>query len=535
MAEDMGDGKKHILTVDFGTQSVRVAVFDDEGNALAMEKEAYSPAYYSSQPNYAEQDPNVYYDCLCACTQRLVKKNPDLIKSVSGITETCFRDSAVLLDKDRKVVRPMILWLDQRMAECKKKLPLRHRILFALVGKTDAINFNRKRCVANWIQENEPDVWAKVDKYIPVSTYFIYRLTGELKDSASSAVGHYPMDFKHKRWYKNPEKHMQGRIFGVKKSQLMEIVPEGSVLGRITAEASKETGLPEGLPMYACGSDKSCETLGLGVIDDKTAAISYGTASTVETTKRRYTESEPFLPGYPSCIPGYYNMDIQIYRGYWMINWFLREFGGQRIDDLISVEGTPQEYNEKLKEVPPGCDGLVLQPYWGPGLSRPLAKGAIIGFSDVITQEHFYRAIIEGIAYALREGLEHFEKKNRQKIKAIRISGGGSQSDEVCQITADIFGRPVTRVQTYETSSLGAAIAGFLAIGVYKDADEAIAKMVRPGKTFYPDKETHKKYDYLYENAYEKMYPKLKGIYRSIKDYNHIEERRLYEAKKKKK
>lgn len=515
-----------IMTIDFGTQSVRVSIWNKQGEVLAMAKEKYNPPYFSTLPNYAEQDPGLYFDALCACTKKIVSECGELLKDVKGVSLTCFRDSAVLLDKDRKIVRPMILWLDQRMAECSKPLPFLSRLAFRLVGMTDAINFNRKRCVANWIIENEPENWARVDKYIPISTYFIWRLTGKFVDSASNCAGHYPIDFKKKQWYKNPEKHLKGQVFSIKASMLPKIVNEGGLLGAITAEASALTGLPEGLKLFASGSDKSCETLGLGVIDDKTAAISYGTASSVETTRTKYTESEPFLPGYPSCIPGYYNMDIQIYRGYWMINWFLKEFGGQNIPDLITADASAEDFNEKLDSVPPGCDGLVLQPYWGPGLSRPLAKGAIIGFSDSITQEHFYRAIIEGIAYALREGLEHFEHKIHHKINAIRVSGGGSQSDAICQITADVFGRPVTRVQTSETSSLGAAMSGFLAIGEFKDAKDAVASMVHVRDTFVPNEEATEKYDYLFQNAYKLMYPRLKDLYSNIKEFGHKEERK---------
>ena len=321
----MENSPRTILTMDFGTQSVRVGIFEENGNVLAMEKQKYEPPYFSTLPNYAEQDPNYYYECLCQCTKRLVEKSPDLVKSVQGITLTCFRDSAVLLDKDMKVIRPMILWLDQRMAECKKKLPAYQRAIFRVIGKSDAIYFNRKRSVGNWLAENEPENWAKVSKFVNVSTYFIYLLTGQLKDSSSNQAGHYPINDKKREWVKNPEKDITGQIFNLKKSMLCTLVPEGSLIGEITQEASEKTGLPQGLKMYACGSDKSCETLGLGVISDRMAALSYGTASSVETTRIKYTESEPFLPGFPSCVPGYYNMDIQIYRGYWMIK---KEFGG---------------------------------------------------------------------------------------------------------------------------------------------------------------------------------------------------------------
>ncbi len=521
----MNNNDNYILTMDFGTQSVRVAIFDKKGNTLALEKEKYTPAYFSSLPTYAEQDPNYYYECLCACTKRLAKSYPALIKKVKGITLTCFRDSAVLLDKDKRIIRPMILWLDQRNAECKDPLPWTSRFIFRLVGKSDTIVYNRKRSVLNWIKENEPENYAKIDMVLPLATYFIYRLSGETKDSASNMAGHYPINFKKKCWYRNPERHFQAQIFGIKGVWLPTIVEEGSKIGSINKTASEETELPEGLAIYAAGSDKSCETLGLGVIDDKIAAISYGTASTVETTRKHYTESEPFLPGYASVLPGYYNMDIQIYRGYWMINWFLKEFGGQQIADMTDVGSLLNKFNEDLDLVEPGCEGLILQPYWGPGLARPLAKGAIVGFSDAITNEHVYRAIIEGIAYALREGLEHFERKIHHKIPAIRIAGGGSQSDKICQITADILGKPVTRVQTFETSSLGAAIAGFIAINEYKKPDEAIDNMVRAKDTFYPKKDNQEKYDYLFRYCYKKMYPRLKGIYSSIKRYNHYLEK----------
>jgi sugar (pentulose or hexulose) kinase len=152
-----------------------------------------------------------------------------------------------------------------------------------------------------------------------------------------------------------------------------------------------------------------------------------------------------------------------------------------------------------------------------------LAKGAIVGFSDSTTTEHIYRSIIEGIAYALREGLEHFEKVLKHKIPALRVSGGGSVSDNICQITADVFGKPVSRVQTKESSSLGAAIAGFVAIGQYRSVKDAVKEMVRVRDTFYPNKENMKVYEYLYKEAYLKLFPSLSKTYAKIKRFNNDE------------
>ena len=173
--------------------------------------------------------------------------------------------------------------------------------------------------------------------------------------------------------------------------------------------------------------------------------------------------------------------------------------------------------NRMLLEVPPGSDGLMLQPYWGPGIENPEAKGAVIGFSDVHTRAHFYRAIIEGVGYALRDGLETVSKRAGQNIDLITVSGGGSQSDVICGMTADIFGRKVQRVQTYETSGLGSSIVGFVGMKEFSGFDEAIGSMVRLRDSFEPNKENAERYRELFERVYTRIYPNLKGIYKEMR------------------
>ena len=510
-----------VLTIDFGTQSVRVALVNKNGDIVAIVRAKYEPAYFSTKPGFAEQNPDFYFENLCTCTKKLVKYNQDKMKDVFGITMAFFRDSVVPVDKDGKPLRPAILWLDERRAEDKKKLPALNRAIFKLIGMGPTIELNRKRSMALWIQENEPELWEKTDKFMFISTYINKKLVGEFVDAVSCQAGHVPIDFKKGRWYKS-DKHIKGSMFSVPKRMLCKLVKAGGVVGTITEEASKATGLPVGLTVYAGGSDKSAETLGLGVVDDKSAAISYGTACTVEVPIEKYSDAEPFLPSYPDIVKGY-NLDVQIYRGYWMLNWFIKQFGqeGPTVEDIIIDGEMIQKFNDEMAKIEPGCNGLVLQPYWGPGLRRPLAKGAIVGFSDVHTKIHMYRAIVEGIAFALREGLELFEKKRlHHKVEILRIAGGGSQSDLICQITADVFNRPVSRIQTYECSTMGCAMAAFIAHGDFKNKREAAESMIRISKTFTPNPENVKKYDYIFNNVYMKMYPQLKNLYKNLKDFD---------------
>ena len=508
-----------ILTLDFGTQSLRVALVNKTGEIEAIVKKAYTPMYHSPKKGYTEQDPNFYWKYAVECLKKLTSENTQKLHRIIGATITTFRDSSVYLDKNFESVRPMILWLDQRTNDAKEKLPLLHRIAFKLVGMKDTIDLNRKRTMAHWLKENEPENWKRVEKYVNISSYLVYKFTGNLVDSAASVTGHYPINFKKRKWYK--EGAMKGRIFGIPSRMLCDLRQPGDILGVITDKVAEECGLPKEIKLYATGSDKGCETIGLGALNRDTAAISYGTACTVEVSNQKYHEPEPFLPAYPAAVPEWYNMEVQIYRGYWMIPWFYSEFAPELVDEAkIQQMGVEHILNSRLSEIPPGSDGLVLQPYWGPALSKPLAKGMIIGFTDIHTRDHLYRAIIEGIAYGLLDGLRSIQRSQKHKVKEIRISGGGSQSDVICQITADIFGLPVKRVQTFETTTLGAAIAAFYAAGQFKSVDQAIENMSHVKDEFLPNREDHEKYEYLFKNVYMRLYPSLKKVHKKVDYYD---------------
>jgi sugar (pentulose or hexulose) kinase len=211
-----------------------------------------------------------------------------------------------------------------------------------------------------------------------------------------------------------------------------------------------------------------------------------------------------------------YSLEIQIYRGYWMVSWFKREFGLSE-ERLARERGVKAEdlFDDLINSVPAGSLGLMLQPYWSPGLKMPgpEAKGAVIGFGDVHTRPYFYRSIIEGLAYALREGADRTNSRSRQKIETIRVAGGGSASTAAVQLTADIFGLPASRPHVVEASGLGAAMDLAVGLKLHPDFETAVKEMTRVSETFEPNPENHKLYDALYKRVYLKMYKRLHPLY----------------------
>lgn len=506
--------EKLILAIDIGSQSARAGLVNAQGQIVGLEKEKYNPPYISEHKGEAVQDPDYYFACIKKVLTRLHQHKGSLFKHIAGVTLDTVRDTSVILDEHYRPLHKTILWMDQRLASgSMDHRPKWHRTVFRLLGMAPTMKLNLRKSMSLWYRENCPDLWAKMKHYGNISSYLTYKLTGEWADSPASIIGHYPLDFPHCAYYKS-DKAIKN-FFGIPLSALPRLVPQGEVIGKITNALAKEVGLPLGLPLFSCASDKACETLGVGALTKDVAAISCGTASTVEVTVPRYKESQPFLPAYPFAIKDYFNMDVQIYRGYWMLNWFVEYFCRFDIKTDEQLLEILDSFNKQMMKIPAGSDGLILQAYWQPGLDRPFARGAIIGFSDLHTSVHFYRAIIEGIAFALREALESFERRNHRKVKEIRISGGGSQSDEICQITADMFGVPVARVQTFETSLLGAGVVGFLAIKEFANPKEAVAAMVHKSTVFKPRAHEHKIYDSIFYNGYLKIYPRLKPIHRN--------------------
>ncbi len=507
----------HVFVIDAGTQSIRAAIIDLKGNIVQLERTEVEP-YFSTEPGFAEQDPLYLWNILAQTCKRLMDNLKVPMESIKGMSITTQRGTLVDVDKDGNPLRPAILWLDQRKAkvDCWPKGLI--KLGLKMINMHESLVHAIKDGESNWIRQNQPEIWKKTHKHMFLSAFFIHRLTGKYIDSIGSTVGYMPFNYKKQRWCSPSE--INYKMFPIEREKLVDLIKPTELLGEITITASEQTGLPVGLPVIASAADKACEVLGSGCISPEIACLSYGTTATIETVNPKYVEVIKFFPSYPSAIPNHFNTEVMIYRGFWMINWFKKEFGYKEVEQAKRLGKSAEElFDEMISSIPPGSMGLTLQPYWSPGVKIPgiEAKGAVIGFGDVHTKAHLYRSIIEGLTYALKEGALRTQRRNGVKIQKLRVSGGGSQSRNALQMTADIFNLPVEKPHTFETSALGAAINCVVGLKLYPNFQVAIENMCRVSEVYHPIPENRDIYAQLYQKVYSKMYRQLKPLYEDIR------------------
>ena len=504
-----------ILAIDAGTQSIRAALVDLSGEIKHQIKTPIEP-YFSERPGWAEQRPEYYWEMLCQTSRKLLDTTGHLEERVAAVTMATQRGTYVNVDRNGKALRPAIVWLDQRKASSKRVIPAVYVPFLKAFGVYPLVDFAAEYCRSNWIRQNQPEIWEKTHKFLCLSGYLTYRMTGEFRDSVGNIIGTMPFDTKKSRWAS--KRHPKSKLFFVENEKLPDLVNPGEQLGCITAVAAKDTGISTGLPVIAASNDKGCEVLGAGCLKPDTACISFGTIATINTQNTEYIELQRMMAPYPSAIPGQFYSEVGVTRGLWMVSWFKEEFGLQERLRAKDADVQPEQlFDELVRAVPPGSMGLVLQPYWTPGPElAPYAKGSIIGFGDIHTRAHLYRAIIEGLLFALKEGAQLTEKKNKVAMTRVRASGGGSQSNEIMQVTADVFGLPAQRPHTHETAVVGAAIDAAVGLKLFGDFADAVAAMTRVRDTFEPIAGHVDIYRQLYNRVYLRMYKQLLPLFREI-------------------
>ena len=294
----------------------------------------------------------------------------------------------------------------------------------------------------------------------------------------------------------------------------------GSRSGTITDAAADHTGIPKDLPLIAAAGDKACEVLGAGALEPHIGAISLGTTASINTTHRRYHEVVRVVPPYPAAVPGAYSLEVKSTAA---TGWSSGSSASSAQREVARSQELGREAEELFDELLAATRrarwASTLQPYWSPGVRKPgpEAKGAVIGLGDVHTRAHLYRAIIEGLAYALREGAELTVKRTKVPSASCASRAAAARAPRRSSSPPTSSACPRRAPHTHETSGLGAAIDAAVGLGLQPSFETAVSAMTRVVETRDPDPERHRLYEDLYRGVYLPMYGKLKPLYAAIR------------------
>ncbi len=365
-------------------------------------------------------------------------------------------------------------------------------------------------------------------KYVTTTTgYLTYRMTGETKDTRSNYVGPWPIDPMTLKWYEDKETFDS---FTTPREMLFDLVDPSSVLGKVNAFASEATGIPEGLPVVSTSNDKAVEGLGAGLVNDGTVLVSLGTYITSMMIGEKNDPNTVNYWSNPGATPGEYLYESSgIRRGMATVTWIKDLLGSDIVNEAAKHDMSPEGYLNVLgADVPVGCDGLYTVLNW---LARPTVqheRGMMIGFNGTHKGPHMFRSVLEGIAMTMKNHAQAMCDERGIELTNIVVSGGGSNGELFMQIFADVFGVPAHRNVVNGSASMGAAICAALALGVYKDRQEAIDHMVRRRDTFMPIPENVELYKEINEHVYKHITAYTDELLKNPIRYSTINSRKLF-------
>lgn len=461
--------KKYLMGIDEGSQSAKITIFDIEGNIVCEGKAPLRP-YNLPKPGYVEHPDDDWWDAICKASKNCMAKFEGDPKDIVGIGLCTIRCCRAYLKEDGSLAQPALSWMDIRLSQ-----PYTH--------------------------EN-PDV-----KYIVASSgYITHRLTGEKKDTIANYEYGWPVDVDNWKWSDNPEAY---KATGMPKEMLFDLVMPGDILGYVTEEAAKATGLPAGVPVVATSNDKAVEGLGTGCMGDSTVCNSLGTYTSAMMEGKENLKGTSYAWPKFSCMPNKYLYDSNgIRRGMWTVSWY-RDILGEGYAKLAEEKGmSPEEaLGLEAEKVSVGSDGLMTVLNWLANVDARYQKGIMIGFDGRHTRGHIYRSILEAVAMTMKGHVSDMCNEVGTTIEKLIITGGGSNSDLFMQIFADVFNIPVVRNEVNGAAGLGSAICAAVAANVYDSFESAVEHMVRIKDTFTP----------IAENA--EIYSKMIPVYSEITKY----------------
>lgn len=499
-------GKPLVLGADFGTQGVRTAVFEPDGNCLKMAFASYDTKYPG--PGLAEQDAGDWWRALkSALAQSLVGINSSDIKGMSiGATSS----TVLPIDREGKPLIPAILWMDTRATRQAEVINNTGHPILKYSGGQDSVEWMLPKTL--WLKENRPDIYTQAYRIVEELDWINYRLTGRLVASRCTATCKWNYADKMGGW---SDEFMEDIGLNDFREKIpTEVLPIGGSIGEITSGVAAELGLPEGIIVFQGGIDAHMCMLGLGVVNPGQMGIIMGTSF----VHLALTKEPIFHPGLWGPYPG------AVIEGLWLLEGgqvssgsLTRWFKDQLAGDLANNNTGEDPYAilaRQAAEVPPGSEGLIMLDTWQGNRTPyrdPLVRGAAVGLTLSHTRAHLYRAMLESVAYGTRNILEEFSEA-QCPVNQLVASGGVLKNPVWMQIIADVTGVPIRKTRFNEAGVLGCAVAASAGLGFYKDLQEAAGVMVGYGETVLPNQKNIDLYSFYFEGykrAYKLLAPEM--------------------------
>ncbi len=493
----------YLIGIDIGTSNVKILLISAKGELVASETVSYP--LYSPQQGWSEQNPTDWWNSTKKALNNIIKTNKIETTEIKGISLSGQMHSLVILDKNKNVIRPAILWNDTRTTQqCQEIYEITGGLsnLIKLVSNPALEGFTAPKLL--WLRDNEPDNYKKIRYVMLPKDYIRFKLTGEINSEVSDAAGTLLFDVNKKQWSKKILNQLD-----ISLNLLPKVLNSNQIAGYITKKVQDVTGLKEGIPVIAGGADNACGAVGSGIIKDGRVMVSIGTSGVVLAQVDTITPDKKgrihlFNHAYPSK---HYMMGVMLSAA-GSFNWLK--------DKIYQGNYSIKKLNELAKKSEPGSEGLIFLPYLN-GERTPHAdsnaRGVYFGLSNKHDINHLVRSTMEGVAFGLRDSYELIKEKN-VNIEQIRVIGGGAKSKLWCQILADIFEKEISLINIEEGPAFGAALIAGVGVGVFESFEEAEKRFIKITKSYIPDKNNYGVYRHNYA-TYQNLYQSLKDDFAS--------------------
>lgn len=486
-----------LLGIDISTTGAKALLIDAEGDVVGS---ATSPLALSTpRPLWSEQDPEDWWQGVARSVRKVLADTGVAATAVKAIGLTGQMHGLVLLDEAGNVLRPAILWNDQRTgAQCDE---IRRRIgkgrLIQITGNDALTGFTAPKIL--WVRQHEPPIYARTRHVLLPKDYIRYRLTGEFAMDRAGGAGTLLFDLKARTWSDEVLQALE-----IPAPWLPSTYEGPEITGDVSEGASAATGLAAGTPVVGGGGDQAAQAVGVGAVEPGIIALTLGTSGVVfAATESPLIEPEGRLHAFCHAVPDRWHLMGVMLSAAGSLQWYRDTLApGLDFDDLLS----------EAESAPPGGEGLLFLPYLTGERTPhpdPLARGAWVGLTVRHSRAHLTRAVLEGVAYGIKDSFSLIQQAGLGRIEEVRLSGGGARSPLWRQIIADVLGQTLVTVKTTEGAAYGAALLAGVGAGLFENVPAACEQTIRVTGRTEPGEAT---------TFYQERYPRYRALYPALRE-----------------